>query len=41
MGANSKFFFFARKISEVEPIGLYFGALIGGLGPHRHNFFRM
>jgi len=31
--------FFARKISEVEPIGLHFGPLIDGTNARRHNFF--
>jgi len=40
-GGQLEIRFFARKISEVEPIGLHFGPLMGGLGPHSHNFFRL
>ena len=40
-GGQLEIRFFARKISEVEPIRLDFGPLMGGLGPHSHNFFGM
>jgi len=32
MVANSKFVFLLEKNSEVEPIGLHFGPLKGGIG---------
>jgi len=37
MAANSKLVFFARKNSEVEPIGLHFGPLVGRTMAHIHD----
>ena len=40
-GGQLEIRFFARKISEVEPIRLDFGSLMGGIGAHIYNFFQL
>jgi len=38
-GGQLEIRFFARKISEVEPIGLHFGPLMEGICAHSPNIF--